>query len=541
MLKSAIVCIMLAATAATAQPAQPWPWEPLNPTPDECPVGRGAHITYGADSIWGVFPNYAEDETYVARYPISDQPPSGEWILLGEPVPMYAYLYHTGLTFQWQEGGALYVIGDDDEEEGDAYLYWYSLPDQEWYEYDIDEDDEFYLGDGACIVYVPNGSYGLLYPVPGWIYCLPGDPYNNQGFWRYAIESSLGYSAIQGIFPPNGSVIADQTPMFQWADGPLPSAQYRLQVSTDELFSTTVIDEVVYASEYQTTGKLANGTYYWHIGTPNGLNWSWGAASDFVLEGGFVRLDDDIPHAIADGAAMAYEADPWCFNNHPSAIALVGGGEKYFYRYDMDDEAWSELDSAPKPAYPGTSLTTNDPTEEFVEWPAAAFGGSTTSDRPWGYNTSTGWFEYPADDFDPFPQPLGPGASFVIGLPPYAYLTTGNNTHYFYGIEPKHVHPRRGRGPQAGDTRAGSVRAQVIARYDGVEVEYQLPTSARVRATLHDAAGRQVGVLDAGEEQPGTHRLSWDQGCDGRKLSAGAYFVLLDMGTEQARLKAVVR
>jgi hypothetical protein len=62
-----------------------------------------------------------------------------------------------------------------------------------------------------------------------------------------------------------------------------------------------------------------------------------------------------------------------------------------------------------------------------------------------------------------------------------------------------------------------------------------------VRATLHDAVGRKVGVLDAGQQQAGAHRLSWK--CDGRglKLGPGAYFLLLDMGKEQARLKAVLR
>ena len=65
--------------------------------------------------------------------------------------------------------------------------------------------------------------------------------------------------------------------------------------------------------------------------------------------------------------------------------------------------------------------------------------------------------------------------------------------------------------------------------------------STRVRATLHDAVGRLVGVLDAGQQQAGVHRLSWK--CDGgnQKLRAGAYFLLLDMGREQARLKAVLR
>lgn len=65
--------------------------------------------------------------------------------------------------------------------------------------------------------------------------------------------------------------------------------------------------------------------------------------------------------------------------------------------------------------------------------------------------------------------------------------------------------------------------------------------SGRARAVLHDAVGRRLGVLDVGSQQPGTHRLSWDRDKEGRRLSAGAYFVLLDMGTEQSRLKAVVR
>jgi len=98
-----------------------------------------------------------------------------------------------------------------------------------------------------------------------------------------------------------------------------------------------------------------------------------------------------------------------------------------------------------------------------------------------------------------------------------------------------------GEGGAAGPSQVGGSRAHVIAGHDGVEVEYQLPASAHVRASLHDAVGRQVRCLDAGEQPRGTHRLSWHRDNEGRRLSAGAYFVLLDMGMEQSRLKAVVR
>ena len=84
-------------------------------------------------------------------------------------------------------------------------------------------------------------------------------------------------------------------------------------------------------------------------------------------------------------------------------------------------------------------------------------------------------------------------------------------------------------------------KAHAVTGHGGIEVEYQLAAAAHVRATLHDAVGRQVGVLDAGIQQSGTHRLSWNHTQEGRRLSAGAYFVLLDMGSGQVRLKSIVR
>ena len=95
--------------------------------------------------------------------------------------------------------------------------------------------------------------------------------------------------------------------------------------------------------------------------------------------------------------------------------------------------------------------------------------------------------------------------------------------------------------PSAHVTPRRNAEAHVVIGYNGIEVEYQLPAAARVRATLHDAVGRQASVLDIGVQEPGTHRLSWNQDGEGRRLASGAYFVLLDMGQEQARLKVVVR
>jgi len=561
--KLTVICgLLLAASASMAE--LPWSWMPLDSTP--FPVGEGAHITYGSDRIWGMFPVEADSHTYVYYYyPLPGEadtidPNVGEW----ESLPngnsrWFGYtLAYTGMTYQW--GKALYVIGadtSDEEEPPDGFLDRYSLEGDSWSYYDISEDTEFVLGEGACIAYAPNPGYSSANQVEGYIYCLPG---GGNEFWRYSIEPCADI-VCSGIFPPNGSIIPDQTPLFQWTGG---SIQYRLQVSTDPLFSlgSCVIDEIVSGTEYQTPGKLANTVYYWRTGTPfGGGQWNWATARSFTEEGGFNQLPSpsDIPEGVAKGAAMAYTGFPG--NDDYPAIYVLNGylnasEAKYFHRWDVQNRGWEVLDLAPIDAGPGTSLTSPDPVSGIPGWHAvdAAFG-SFSSSRPYGYepvcDPGERWFIYHDSAFEDYPRPVGPGGSFVIGPSPWAYLTpgapyvNGEPTKSFYAIDPSAVkkykkHKDRG-GSQAGDILAGNRRARVIATDNGIEVEYQLPSAARVRATLHDAVGRQVGVLDMGVQQPGTHRLRWNQGRGDRSLAAGAYFVLLDAGGKQGTLKAAIR
>jgi len=560
--KLTVVCgLLLAASAAMA--GLPWPWMPLDSTP--FPVGEGAHITYGSDRIWGMFPTEDSSKTFVWYYsPLptaadTNDPNVGEWDSLprGNSRWFGWALAYTGMTYQW--GKSLFVIGadtSDEEEPPDGYLDRYILERDTWLIYDIDEEGEFVLGEGACIAYAPNPGYSAMNQADGYIYCLPGD---GREFWRYSIVPDTDI-VVSGIFPPSGSIIPDQTPLFQWTGGAI---QYRLQVATDPMFGlgTCVIDEIVSGTEYQTPGKLDNAQYYWRTGTPNGLNWTWASALSFTLEGAFNQLAN-IPEGVAKGAAMAYTG--FTGNNDYPAIYVLNGylganKARYFYRWDVQNGGWEELsdtDPAPSDAGPGTSLTSPDPVSGIPGWHAvdAAFG-SFSSARPYGYepvcDPGERWFIYPDSAFENYPEPVGPGGTFVIGPSVWAYLTPGaphvggNPTRSFYAIDPCDVrkykkHKDRG-GSQAGDVLAGNVRAQVLASANGIEVEYQLPATARVRATLHDAVGRQLGVLEAGSQQPGTHRLNWSGDSQGRKMSAGAYFVLLDMGTEKARLKAVIR
>jgi hypothetical protein len=493
-------------------------WETLDDVPKA--LQDHAHITYGygTNKIWGVFPVTNDEATYAAYYgPLDGVSPS--WTV--QDPDGFAYeMTQISITFEWIEG-ELFVIGNED---GDPVMYFYDVSEDDW---DSDEPP-FSLNNGACIAYQPNGNYNTqMNPVPGWIYCLPA---GSNDFWRYAIPTSQPNVALDGIYPGSGAVIADQTPLFQW--GNTASPQYRLLVSSNALFGDTVLDEVVSNPEYQTTTGLANDSYYWKTAAWVSSAWSWSLAHNFELNGGWTQLAD-VAYSVGNGAALAYYDDD---NGHDSIIAFLGGGNKYFYAYSIWPTGWTQKHSTDDWAqYNGTSLATPSPTGNY---PWASFYGQSTNDYPYYFDVFADppdWVEFVVPGGG-FPEFIGTNASMTLA-PGYVYLAVGNRN--FYRLDP----PSLGfdGGMAASATRPPTPRAHAVARYDAVEVEYQLPVAGHVRATLHDAVGRQVGTLDAGQQKPGVHRLSWNQDCDGRKLSAGAYFVLLDMGTSQARLKAVVR
>ena len=524
MVKKVVVCVMLAVVAALA-------WQGLTPVPTGADEEAGSLITWGKDSVWGLFPDAANGQTHAGYYKPGDE----SWHMVGD-ASAYA-LQHTGLTFQWQEDGVLFVIGNED---GDPYLHWYSLYDNSWHSDSL----PFGLGAGACVAYQPNCSYdGQTYPVPGWLYCLPG---GGSSFWRYPIPTSMPGMPLGGLYPGNGATIADKTPLFQW--GSAMTSAYRLQVSSDPAFGTTLIDTIQSLPEHQETegNALSNGLYYWRTAALIGGLWSWSGTHSFSVSGGWQQLAG-VPQSVGAGAAVAYDAD---ILGHPAILALVGGNATGFYGYDMSCNGWETLESAPLPESHGTSLTTLDATEANGCYPWAAFGGSDTSADPYYFDPthSPHWVDFYQASQDSyygsrFPTRLGAGASMVYGTNRNLYLIAGsdgngNPRNDFYWLQPPGLLMD---GSQTGAMRVEVSHAHIISRYDDVQVEYQLPVSAHVHATLHDAVGRLVGALDAGQQQAGVHRLSWECGGGNQKLRAGAYLLLLDMGNEQARLKAVVR
>jgi hypothetical protein len=512
-------------------------------------VEGNAHLTWGDSLVWGMFPVNGANKTYIMTFPHTY-----EYVHSGDTLDSLGWdttftvgmhLHNTSVTFQWKGQPVVWFSGSYGDNPQISKLYWYSSDSAQSGQVVI---DTFSFADGACIAYVPNEDYSSVYwPVPGWIYCLPGD---TDAFWRYSIPAPFPPNLDPyGYYPGPGAVIADQAPTFMWGSTATPT--YRLLVSTQSNFSDTAIDVQVSTPVYEPASNLPNGTYYWRTATWTGGAWSWCIGSrSFTLEGGWETVAS-IPKApLQGGSCMAYDKGSFGTGVRSIVAFVDGWGPEYVYRFDIGQNSWDSLDYAPEELNPGTSITTRTPVQdELSAIVMAAFTGQQADDdAPYFYdkdqNPGECWVMWDDTDGDVFhnsyfPADIDTGSSMIIGADDIMYLLPGWEADpTFYWVDGPYPD---GGGGQAGVAQVGGVKAHVIVGYDGIEVEYQLPAAARVRAALHDAIGRQVGYLDAGERQPGTHRLSWNRDNEGRRLSSGAYFVLLEMGTEQVRLKAVVK
>ncbi|MEO0004999.1 MAG: DUF4962 domain-containing protein, partial [candidate division WOR-3 bacterium] len=506
------------------------------PVPEGVPVRAGAAITYSYDqwglrtydTVWGIFPDVEEDETHFLFYDCQNN----QWHYAPDPGLGY-YLEHTAITFQWMEGGVVFVVGMEDGE--DPVLYWYPLAGELW---ESDAIDEFDLGPRPGLAFRANPTYNIEYePIPGWLYCLPG---NSQQFWRYWIPCSFKNPVtVDGIYPGDGAMIADQTPVFIWEETP-EAIEYRLVVATDPNFFTTIIDVTTATPQYQVETEMENGTYYWKTASRSSSStWNWSEVHTVTIQGGWEQLPN-IPEAIYEGAALAYEKQYYWGDE--CLIAFVGGEKYSCYRYRFADNEWVNWHNS-QDQYVGSAIATH----KGADRPFAVFGANPETDRVWRDHLHFGWSVDPR--ISPLPEILGPGASIALSKiynETYAYLylivgedANGNPRNSFY----RHIvtihfdeqeQGNRSQGAQ-GKQRQTLTQAKAQISSKGIILEYQLDALANVKVMVYDALGRQVQTLFSGYQSKGIHRLEWSP------EASGAYFILLDIGKEQAKLKVVVR
>lgn len=527
MLKATLCCMLIAATAAMA-------WDDLPNVPSHAAVDHGTHLIWGGNLLWGLFPTESRVTTYLNSYDPTAEPEDA-WDTLRL---VGVALGRTGIAFQsaqTPEPPVVWVIGND-----------VSIPKLIRYNVTTGTRTEevltlFSLGIGAAIAYQPNEGYNVHgYPVPGWLYFLPG---NGTTFYRHWIPATaMPDPLVYGYeYPGDGVTIADPTPPFRWS--PATTMQYRIQVATDSNFGTgsTVIDQVVNDNQYQPTAQLTDTTYYWRVASWSQGQWFWdvvAAPRRFCLHPGWDRLPD-IGEYSGSGAKLAFVDNTSGFG-HNSIVCMYNQGYRHFAEYNIGGGYWTELENTPKDINDVSSLTTNPFWGEAYRI-YASFDDDVKGGCPHYYDVGAdAWYLLNNADPEPiynthYPDDLSAGSSMAIGANNMMYLTTGVG-HDFWDVD---ISIFSG-GQQARNVPSGKAEARALTVRKGLEIEYQLPVAAHVRAILHDALGRRVGALDAGEQAVGRHRLCWHNGQDGRRLSAGAYFVTLDMGNKQATLKAVI-
>lgn len=489
------------------------------------PVQRWACLTYSYseygsrsyDTVWGVFPAPAYGKTWFLYYDCVD----GHWHYPADSV-INRDMKQTALTFQWLEEGVVYLVGQTLD--GDN-LFWYPLNEGRWHSKPI---TAFALGPRPGLAYKANPGYNQqLEPIPGWLYCLAG---GGQQFWRYWLPSSYPPVTVDGIYPAQGALIADQTPVFIWQEEGA-AIEYRLVVATDPQFSNTVINVITTVPQYQVETRLANGDYYWQTASRSaGSGWKTGPVHSFRLQGGWERLAD-IPTRVGDGGALAY-CGKFFGTSSDIFIAFVGGGDTVCYAYVDEYNRWVRLYSEeyvpPQNIGAALSAINDDGAGDIF----AIFGqGDYNLYRyAWVRWINTGGL----------PEPFGPGASIAAKKQEntcyrLVYLTTGEGMgrpdNHFWLIRvlwDQELHSFS--GAQA-DMSNSFNRSKVLITSTGVPLCYNISMGRdqNSRLVLFDGMGRRIFRLNAGQH------ITW------KPDNSGVYFLLLDQEQRRCRIKIVVR
>lgn len=283
-----------------------------------------------------------------------------------------------------------------------------------------------------------------------------------EGRWYWRVRDSLGAATSiwserrffdldytppaipQLLAPANHSQLRIVQPTFVWSATVLIDAtQYQLQVATDSVFTTPVIDRVTSETTYTVPypSPLSDGVYYWHVRARDEVgNWSdWSGYWELTINTAppqWIAVAElpagPMSKNVKDGGCLTY-----CTRNDTGYVyALKGNARCEFYRYNTSDNTWTTLESIPavgssgkkKAPKKGAALAECHQTGRIY----AVKGNSTL--EFWEYDPVTNsWTEKAAVPQGAKTIREGSGmVSVQLGETNYIYLLKGSGTQEFY-------------------------------------------------------------------------------------------------------------
>lgn len=210
---------------------------------------------------------------------------------------------------------------------------WDPLPGADSYSIEIDDDSEFI---GVVAVTTENTSYTLI----------EAQTFGQAFYWRVRGKSATtnvfsGYSETRTytvdwpgtptLIDPVSTTVEDVEFVWSSVTG---AATYRLEVSTNEEFSTHAIDVTVKGTRYSPPSGLDNDTYFWQVTPKDGASpANAGTTAPIGPPATFTRAWSDVPTLLlpADGDFFVSDSTlSWTAVTHASHYEFWLGSDPNF-------------------------------------------------------------------------------------------------------------------------------------------------------------------------------------------------------------------
>ena len=159
--------------------------------------------------------------------------------------------------------------------------------------------------------------------------------------------------------PANHASLLVATPQFVWSKVSFGSdalISYRLQVSTESLFATPLINTTLAETTYTPTTPLGFVKHYWRVMAkdtagnlgPYSARWDFTVISPTAVWSAMTSLPPGAKSKnVKDGGALAYGKEGTDANDTGYVYAFKGNGRYEFYRFNTLSNAWISRESIP--------------------------------------------------------------------------------------------------------------------------------------------------------------------------------------------------